>query len=304
MKTTLRLLLPLLAAAIATTGCKSRLIFATHSSIGLDVSGTAELPNKVSFSFSRYEAAIVPRKTSGEAHSVYGGMDADVTWFHGHAIRQTFATGDAAKLATGGQQDPLAPTKKKEKDALVFFTGTTYGLKLAVGEDAMPPNLLLGYRRSEAAVIPIPDPAQEVRSVYADIHINTSQDDKLKQITTNFSAIRGTRIKQSFATGKAAENLARVPEVKTKLDEAAGVLSISEFATKGDNEAQIARRLRALSAEKQRRLFAWADATFPAKSGGRLAAGSVDGFLDGFLPILTLEEQQAVLAKLTELEAP
>lgn len=205
-----------------TAGCKSnRLVFVTQSSIGMDVSGTAQLPNHVSFSFDRYEAAIVPRKTNGEAHSVFGGMDADMTWFSGHAIKQTFATGEAAKLATGGERNPPSPTRAKDTASLIFLTATTYGLNLSAGEQSMPPNLLLGYRRTEAAVIPVPDPAQEVRSVYADIHINTAG--KSTAATTNFSTLGGVRIKQSFGTGAAAEALARTSAVKERLAEAASL---------------------------------------------------------------------------------
>ena len=205
-----------------TAGCKSnRLVFVSQSSIGMDVSGTAQLPNHVSFSFDRYEAAIVPRKTNGEAHSVFGGMDADMTWFSGHAIKQTFATGEAAKLATGGERNPPPPTKVRNTASLIFLTATTYGLNLSAGEQSMPPNLLLGYRRTEAAVISVPDPAQEVRSVYADIHINTAG--KATAATTNFSTLGGVRIKQSFGTGAAAEALARTSAVKEKLADAASL---------------------------------------------------------------------------------
>ncbi len=223
-------IIPLLAAAVClTAGCKDRLVFVTHSSVGLDVSGTAQLPNKVSFSFERYEGAIVPRKTNGEAHSVYGGMDADMTWFSGHSIKQTFATGEAAKIAAGGNRENRVRTSIKDEAPLIFLTATTYGLNLSVGEQSMPPNLLLGYRREEAAVIPVPDPAQEVRSVYADIHINTAG--KTNSVTTDFSTLGGVRIKQSFATGAAAETLAaKNSEVQQNLMKAAGLSASADLA--------------------------------------------------------------------------
>lgn len=217
-----KVIIAALAVVICVTvGCKNRLVFATHSSIGMDVSGTAQMPNKVSLSFDRYEAAIVPRKANGEAHSVFGGMDADMTWFSGHAIKQTFATGEAAKLATGGTSSPLATTNDKNEAQLIFLTATTYGLNLSAGEQSMPPNLLLGYRRSEAAVIPIPDSAQEARSVYADIQISTTPTSN--PVATDFSKLGGTRIKQSFATGAAADALAKTSAVKEKLATAASL---------------------------------------------------------------------------------
>lgn len=212
----------LMAAVVLTAGCKSnRLVFVTQSSIGMDVSGTAQMPNKVSFSYDRYEAAIVPRKSDGEAHSVFGGMDADMTWYGSHAIKQTFATGEAAKIATLADSQKLAPTKVADTASLIFLTATTYGLNLSAGEQAMPPNLLVGYRRTEAAVIPVPDPDQEARSVYADIHINSSG--KTNPVTTNFSTLGGVRIVQSFGTGAAANALARTRTVREKLSSAASL---------------------------------------------------------------------------------
>jgi len=226
-----KFILLLLAIAVGlTAGCKSnRLVFVTQSSVGLDVSGTAQLPNRISFSFDRYEAAIVPRKTNGEAHSVFGGMDADMTWFSGHAIKQTFATGKAAMLATGTAPTPPSPaTTNNDIAPLIFLTATTYGLNLSVGEQSMPPNLLLGYRRTEAAIIPVPDPSQEVRSVYADINISTTTN--ANDVTTNFSKLRGVRIKQSFATGRAADSLAaKDPEVQQNLQKAAGLSASAQL---------------------------------------------------------------------------
>jgi hypothetical protein len=299
-----KIIIPLLAAAVCSTaGCANRVVFVTHSSVGLDVSGTAQLPNKVSFSFERYEAAIVPRKTNGEAHSVFGGMDADMTWFRGHTIKQTFATGEAARLAAGGTSDNPVNTTNRDTAPLIFLTATTYGLNLSAGEQSMSPNLLLGYRRTEASVIPVPDSAQEVRSVYADILINSATNTDSSVITTNFSALAGVRIKQSFATGKAADALAKTnKEVRENLAAAAGVVSISDFRKKAVVENQIGEKLSALSSDKQKQLFTWADKTFPQKGGGQLASQNAGFFQNSFLPDLDLEEHTVVLDKINQLE--
>jgi hypothetical protein len=223
-----RILVVVPVAMLLAAGCRNRLVFATHTSLGLDVSGTAQVPNKVSLSYNRFEAAIVPRKTNGEAHSVYGGMDADVKFFEGHTIKQTFATGKAAMNATGADE-PLDETPSKtitEDHPLVFATGTTFGLHLAAGEGEIKPSLLLGYRREEGVTIPVPDPALEARSVYADLLINSST--RSNSITTNFSALNGVLIKQSFATGRAAEQLALGEDARAKLKAAAGVEATSK----------------------------------------------------------------------------
>lgn len=247
-------MLPLLSALWLLASCQQRVLFVTQSSIGLDVSGTANYPNKVSFSYNRYEGAIVPRKTgaaTNESHSIFGGMDADVGFGipPKYDIKQVFATGRAAMLATQRDHDseaaiPDEPVfSSNDKKPLVFFTSTTFGLHLTLGEQEMAPNALLGYRRSEAAVIPVPVSSNEVRSVYADIRISNSEravggtnssvvaglESATNAPDLKASAIGklirgdGVHIKQSFATGRAAEILARTPAAKIKLNEAAGL---------------------------------------------------------------------------------
>lgn len=228
--------LPVLSLLAVLTGCSNRVLFTTQTSLGLDVSGTAQVPNKVSLSYNRYEAAIVPRKSDGDSHSIFGGMDADIGFFRGSTIKQTFATGEAAKLAT--EPEPTAsvtstnqrPSGQGSKQPLLFLTGTTFGLHLSAGEGELAPNLLMGYRRSEATVIPITPDETEVRSVFADILINskdkpaTDPEGISSLITTNFPATSGVRIKQSFATGRAAENIAgQNDEARAVLRKAAGV---------------------------------------------------------------------------------
>lgn len=232
--TTFGLSILLGAAALITSGCSNKkLIFATHSSIGLDVSGTAEVPNKVSLSYHRQELALVPGKTDETAHSVFGGMDSDINFWRGSIIKQTFATGDAAIIATQDPESEAAATcynsddpNPAKKKSLVFVTGTTFGLHLSAGDGQVQPNLLMGYRRAEGAYIPVTDPGREVKSVYADILINTKTKNRINEsggITTNFPATKGARIKQSFATGSAAENLASNNESRAALYEAAGL---------------------------------------------------------------------------------
>lgn len=162
----------------------------------------------------------------------------------------------------------------------------------------MPPNLLLGYRRTEATIIPVPDPAQEVRSVYADIQISTGS--KATHVSTNFSTLGGVRIKQSFATGKAAEWLARNSvEIREKLAMAAGMNGIELLGEQADLESEITKKFQALSLAQQMEIYRWADATFPEKSAGRLAeTESVPRFLKSFLPLLNPQEREQVLEKI------
>lgn len=199
------------------TGCTHRLFFATKTSIGMEVSGTSQMPDKVSLSSSRYEGAIVPRSTNGEPYSVYGGLDADMKWFPPkYTIRQTFATGKAAQISAAGKADAPCQQLNTDQSPLFFVTDTSFGLKISAGKQDISPTFLLGYKRVEGTVIPVEKSEAEVRSVYADITINSSTNES--GITTNFPNNGGVRIRQSFATGKAAEAAARIPSIKAALD--------------------------------------------------------------------------------------
>ncbi len=276
MKRTVLALLALLL--LSGSGCKNRLVFVTHTSVGLDISGTANYPNKISFSHNRFEAAIVPRKTdgSGESHSVYGGMDSDVKFSipPKYRIEQVFATGHAAALAASrdaSERSGAAPAARvdaghqnnrsrgsSDTAPLVFMTGTTLGIHFTVGEQELNPSALVGYRRSEATIIPIVEKSKEVRSVYADIHLSSREDDALKAAESDevaegagatppakavaderkVSQWGGVRIKQSFATGQAAEILASEnSEAQTNLMRAAGLSASAGLKElKQDNE--------------------------------------------------------------------
>ncbi len=190
----------------------------------MEVSGTAQMPDKVSLSTSRYEGAIVPRSTTGDPYSVYGGLDADMKWFPPkYTIRQTFATGKAAQIAARSTP-PVAdagagcPCRNSTtgQDPLFFVTDTSFGLKISAGKQDVSPTFLLGYKRVEGTIIPVEESEAEVRSVYADITVNSTTNET--GITTNFPNNGGVRIKQSFATGKAAEIAAGNPQIKAALD--------------------------------------------------------------------------------------
>ena len=314
--------IPILALSAALlAGCANRVIFTTQTSLGLDVSGTAQMPNKVSLSYNRFEGSIVPRKTNGEAHSVYGGLDADITFFNGHTIKQTFATGKAAMIATGAQTKDADGKASKAviNDApLIFLTATTFGLHLAAGEKEMSPNMLLGFRRSEAAVIPVPDPAQEVRSVYADILINSTTN--AGGISTNFSALGGVRIRQGFATGRAAEAKAATGEAQQKLNQATGIEATKQSMRHLKAEAQDTvekigveldrlndnRLAQALNALKDAKVFDPGDfpnsANTPPRDLSRGISQALGRKISGeFLDPVTVQELKTGLAKLKQI---
>ena len=208
-------------------GCAKRLVFATKTNLGLDVSGTSQVPDKVAFTYSRYEGAIVPRSENGEPYSVYGGIDADVRFFGDQTIHQIFATGNAAVIAATPVDTPVSPcppeTNRSSTKELFFVTDTSYGLKLSAGKQDLAPTLMMGIKRVEGAIIPVDTTESEVRSVFADLSINSVAEstNSDKPSPTPFLKNRGVRIVQGFATGRAAELRATDRSVKVALANAA-----------------------------------------------------------------------------------
>lgn len=239
----------------AGSGCMNkRVVFATKTNLGLDVSGTAQYPDKVSFTYGRYEGAIVPRGDSGEEYSVYGALDADVRFFGAHTIEQVFATGEAAKVAANGGFSGGGSSGGGDgaKEPLLFVTDTSYGLKLSVGKQDISPTLMLGYKRVEGTVIPVKSSEAEVRSVYADLTINSSTDTKAAATAKAFPANKGVRIVQRFATGQAAVAAAQRPDVQQYLLEKTSPANV--VAAQGiiaQEEPALARLLAHLSPDGQ-----------------------------------------------------
>jgi hypothetical protein len=224
-----RLSFPLALLAVgALAGCQSKnLFFATESRWGLNVAGSSTAPSSVSLDYHRGEVAVIPKNNAGSTFSVYGGSDNDFSWGNGLALSQTFATGEAAVIATGGAKPDR--TTLKQTGPVFFATGTTFGLNLRLlAAESAAPGLIAGYRRDEMVIIPTGEGATEASPVYADISII-----QLPSATPAGAAQRfpgrepviagGVRIKQQFATGAAALKVAANPWAKAKLDQAAGV---------------------------------------------------------------------------------
>jgi len=248
---------------LALAGCAgNHLYFGTGTSVGLDVSGTTQVPDHVSFAYRRSEIALVPERPDGSSHSVLGGIDSDVAFFGDLKIKQVFATGEAAKNvadrmnestpAAGPAEDRPADDSRTERTSqrLVIVTGTTLGVELQYGQEALSPSLLVGYRRGEATVIAVDEQSQEVRSVYADISIDTTRADGAAaspvRIEARPTTVEGIRIVQRIATGEAAERLtANSREARDKVVSALGLSAAEEreLAALRNESARLADRI-------------------------------------------------------------
>lgn len=169
---------------------------------------------------------------------------------------------DRRLTKSDANQDVGEGSAKMKSPALIFTTNSVHGIDLAYGQGSTAPNFTLGFRRIEAAAIPIADQTHQVRSVFADISVNTKDPKGTtldEGVKAPYSTVDGVRIKQKFATGRAARLFA-AGIAGQKLNQAVtGGYSPSEVASlkaamtvklNGMSEDQAKRVLKLLEAEE------------------------------------------------------
>lgn len=195
---------------LALAGCASsdHVLFVTKTSIGIDFDSK---PATASLAYDRIEGYVAPRYANGEIPPVVASVKSDGQIFS-PAIRQVYATGDAAVIATGGKPSGRSRPMKGTRKLMFFGTTTTTGIKVGF-TTSMPDSFVFGFKRKEFSYIPLGtvgtgDTAYDVYpSVLASIDTaaNVSIDGKTVDTSLTNS--------QFFATGKAARQLAATPMI-------------------------------------------------------------------------------------------
>ena len=198
----------ILALVVLLCGCATQnAVFVTKTSLSvLDLDTT---PPGASLAFDRVEGYIGPRFDDGTVYPVTGSLRTSGEGMQ-REIHQLFAGGKAALLVLRDKEVSLAPkpcTDELRNPPLLFVTGTTLGIKLGFAEGTPLPNsFVLGYRRKEAAFVPVSKECQP--SVLATFDSETQARSDPAQ-----PKLQGG-ITQYFATGAAADELAQVREVR------------------------------------------------------------------------------------------
>ncbi len=214
----------LILAAILTlpavlTGCGGTNygVFATSTNLGIDADAKT---GKIVLGYDRTEGFVGPGyPKSGSAPSVFGFIESDQSVFT-PAVKQLYATGSAADLVTAVEDPPPLEPSKTEGTPKTMAFGTTTSIALRVsftGGAPVPDSLSFGYKRSEASVIPVHtgEDGKEPRYVptLAAIKMNSAADQGF--------AGTGLGVRQFFATGDAARNLAATPAIRNLMQEEA-----------------------------------------------------------------------------------
>jgi hypothetical protein len=202
-------------AAILLLGCATQpdtAVFVTKTSLSLlDMDS---VPSSVSIAYDRVEGYFGPRFDDGTVFPVVSSLETDGGLLD-RKIKQVFATGAAATLVTGTEPrcncSATPPGKELEGNKVVLFgTGTVLGVKFGFAENL--PSLTLGFKRREAALIPVDKWRQPSVLASFDNLTAAGVPAGAASVPAGLASAPASqfRLEQFFATGAAAENLARM----------------------------------------------------------------------------------------------
>lgn len=199
-------------------GCASsdHVLFVTKTSIGIDFDSK---PATASIGYDRVEGYVAPRYSNGEIPPVVASVKSDGQIFN-PTIRQVYATGDAAVIATGGPRKKRDQPMKGDRELMFFGTTTTTGFKVGF-TTGVPDSFVFGFKRKEYSYIPLAEAKEEKddrglakpgRHIYPSVL--ASIDTAANVATDGTIAETALSNSQFFATGTAARNLASTRRIQ------------------------------------------------------------------------------------------
>lgn len=221
----------LLSAATLLGACAAphdAALFITKTSTSIvDADST---PASFSIGYDRLEGYAGPRFDDGSVFPVASAIESRGKGID-REIRQIFVAGRAALIATtigtpttaATAVDPkrsnsgTVPSDDIERKAMLLGTGTSIGIRIGFVEGTPVPNsFTLGYRRKEAAVIPVSKGQIETSALGSlSNQAGTSVENGAARSNTSFG------VQQYFATGRAAENLAGLKAIRDRFTDSA-----------------------------------------------------------------------------------
>ena len=241
-------ILGVLLALALLPGCApgyNSILFATRSNLGFDADTS---PPNLEIGISRYEGVLEPTFEGGQTVPVMGSFSSDSDAFYRFfwGVRSTFSTGQAAYIMSDlyNEKTPDKPwddsnipvvrlskepelnerirfLKEGEVRPVIFGTDTNLGVKIRwSGQTAQyPSSINIGFKRKEAAWAPLGLKQFSVGTNPDNTPIlayKVNAPSLLATIDVGVTAEQGAHLTylQYFATGAAADNLARRREVR------------------------------------------------------------------------------------------
>lgn len=226
----------LLLAACAAT--KDAAVFVTKTSFSLvDLDTT---PASISVAYDRVEGYVGPRYVDGKIFPVAGSIEVGGGNLS-RDVRQVYATGNGARWVTStGTPKHLPQPAAVDEERLVFFaTGTSVGLKIGFVDSAsglLPSSFVLGYKRKELSVIPVSSKSEPSVLATFDNTAGLDADAGAGKTTVKFG------IQQYFATGEAADNLARQDAIRNRFRTTAAIAvgGVEQYRTEEAAQGRLA----------------------------------------------------------------
>jgi hypothetical protein len=246
-----RCALSALVAAALLAGCASpsqSVYFFTKTSTAI-VEADA-MPASLSIGYDRMEGYAGPRFADGTVFPVASSIESNGRTID-REVRQVFAAGRAARIATlpddaqppGGERRTAAAAARATPGAaapaatsgtsgtsasaagaaaadpptrvMFYATGTSIGVKVGFTEGApLPTSFNLGYKRKEVAVIPVSAGQTDTSALGSFSNgVNAPAPAGAGRAEIGFD------VQQYFATGDAADHLARLPAIRARFSE-------------------------------------------------------------------------------------
>jgi len=210
-----------LGLAILVAACADNYAtFVTSTDIGISADATTQ---DLHLGYVRTELFVGPAyPDKGEAPAAFGYHHSDLSIFS-PKIKQLYATGRAAELVTQIEVPDKKPeepdVQSGERRPLVFGTGTNLGLQVGFA-GGTPSKVKFGFNREELSIIPLhrEAPTDKKADKYAPVLAAIDMDQSLKS-----EAASKVKMTQFFATGAAARNIAKRPDIRVYFQEQASL---------------------------------------------------------------------------------
>lgn len=219
-----RFILIILSSLLFGCATSEKAVFVTSTSLSIAEGELA--PAGLSVGYKRVDGYIGPNNADGSAPPVIAVVQTDGKVIN-PKIRQLYATGNAALVASGEPKSSIGQVKgadKDERDVMMFGTSTAIGFSIGTTNSA-PTSFVLGYKRKEMSVIPLVEKEGEDKG-YAYPAVFASVDTSIGQ--TGDTADGQFEKQQMFASGTAAVNLAA--KYTNEFDERVGI-AVDELQT-------------------------------------------------------------------------
>lgn len=178
-------------------------VFVTTTNIGFDADTT---PANISIAYNRFEGFYGPTDKEGHMPPVVARIESNLSVTN-PKVSQLYATGRAAMDVTNPQEQPANtenPPLEGTRRVSFFGVSSVTGLKVAFNPATLFESLSFGYKRKEVTYLPLIKDPETQQATYPSTLASMNLNTRVSNITDTSEGIS-----QFYATGVAAENLAR-----------------------------------------------------------------------------------------------